>query len=105
MSGGVAFVRDAKGDFAKRCNGQLVDLEPLESPEDVALVLELIRRHAHYTYSKQATALLERWPAVQSQFVRVMSRDYKAALRGAGVPVPVPVPVPVQGQGQVRRDG
>jgi glutamate synthase (ferredoxin) len=117
MSGGVAFVRDAKGDFAKRCNGQLVDLEPLESPEDVALVLELIRRHAHYTYSKQATALLERWPAVQSQFVRVMSRDYKAALR-AGAPVrrsspetpserrrmPV-VTVPVQVQGQVRRDG
>ena len=96
MSGGVAFVRDVKGDFAQRCNCQMVDLEPLETPDDVALVFNLIQRHAHYTYSKQATALLETWPAAQSQFVRVTSRDYKAALRAA---VPVPVAVPVQRHG------
>ena len=81
MSGGVAFVRDVTGDFARRCNPQMVDLEPLESADDVELVFGLIQRHAHYTYSKQATAILETWPRAQGQFVRVMSRDYKRVLQ------------------------
>jgi glutamate synthase (NADPH/NADH) large chain len=92
MSGGVAFARDAQGDFAQRCNGQMVDIEPLEAPDDVALVFDLIQRHAHYTYSKLAATILETWPITQSQFVRVMSRDYKRVLqtqRAEGEPVAV----------------
>ena len=39
MSGGVAYVYDDVGDFGtRRCNQASVDLDPLESDEDVALV-------------------------------------------------------------------
>ena len=30
MSGGVAYVLDAKGDFQERCNTSMVDLEPVK---------------------------------------------------------------------------
>src|ERR1019366_1701548 len=42
MSGGVAFVLNGDGRFAGRCNTELVDLEPLERPADLALVRELL---------------------------------------------------------------
>ncbi len=35
MSGGVAYVLDADGSFASRCNQQLVDLETLAAPADL----------------------------------------------------------------------
>jgi glutamate synthase (NADPH/NADH) large chain len=33
MSGGVAYVLDEDGDFPKRCNMAMVDLEPVEEEE------------------------------------------------------------------------
>jgi glutamate synthase domain-containing protein 3 len=45
------------------------------------VVFDLIQRHARYTNSRQAAAILESWPAAQAQFVRVMSRDYKRVLQ------------------------
>jgi glutamate synthase domain-containing protein 2/glutamate synthase domain-containing protein 3 len=94
MSGGVAFVRDTTGDFGRRCNQQMVDLEPLDA-DDRTMVFALIQRHARYTYSKRAAAILESWPATQAQFVRVMSRDYKRALQAQVDTQAVPVRVRV----------
>src|SRR5207237_653840 len=34
MSGGLAYVLDEEGDFAQRCNLQMVDLETLDDPEE-----------------------------------------------------------------------
>ena len=46
MSGGIAYVYDDGGDFGtRRCNPASVDLDPLESDEDVALVRGLLERH------------------------------------------------------------
>src|SRR5207302_1451103 len=45
MSGGIAFVLDVDGDFKRRCNLGMVDLEPLDRAEDIELVRDLIRRH------------------------------------------------------------
>jgi glutamate synthase (NADPH/NADH) large chain len=81
MSGGVAFVHDAAGDFARRCNQQMVDLERLEAPDDLALVLDLIQRHARYTDSKVAAAILESWDSASAQFVKVISKDYRRVLQ------------------------
>src|SRR5207244_9679347 len=51
MSGGVAYVLDRAGDFRRRCNLGMVDLEPLERAEDIELVRDLIRRHIASTGS------------------------------------------------------
>ncbi len=53
MSGGVAYVLDESGDFATRCNTQMVALEALEG-EEINDLRELIQRHADYTQSQKA---------------------------------------------------
>ncbi|HWW87576.1 MAG TPA: glutamate synthase large subunit, partial [Vicinamibacterales bacterium] len=80
MSGGMAFVLDRSGDFARRCNQELVDLEPLENPEDVDLVVDLVRRHTRYTSSELGSRILSDWNQLFPLFVKVMPRDYKRVL-------------------------
>ena len=49
MSGGVAYVLDAAGDFARhRCRREGLDLEPVEAPEDVECLRGLIRKHREH---------------------------------------------------------
>ena len=61
MSGGVAFVLDEAGDFRRRCNLEMVDLEPLDETEDIELVRDLLIQHAGYTGSTVAARLLSEW--------------------------------------------
>ncbi len=80
MSGGIAYVYDEDGDFRSRCNSQMVDLEPLEEPEDIDLVRGLLERHLEYTESEVARRLLSNWPSITREFVKVMPRDYRRVL-------------------------
>ncbi len=80
MSGGVAYILDAAGDFATRCNLQMVDLEPLSDPEEIQDLKELIQRHSHYTQSQKAAKVLANWDQAVAQFIKVMPRDYKRVL-------------------------
>jgi glutamate synthase (ferredoxin) len=80
MSGGVAYVLDEEGDFERRCNKGMVDLEPLEDREDVEVVLSLIRKHAAYTESTRARKILANWEGMLPKFVKIMPRDYKRAM-------------------------
>jgi glutamate synthase (ferredoxin) len=80
MSGGVAYVLDLAGDFRRRCNLGMVDIEPLVRAEDVEEVRELLQRHVRYTESTVAAEILVDWAATQPRFVKVMPRDYKRAL-------------------------
>ena len=81
MSGGVAFVYAPDRDVLRlNCNLELVELESVDSAEDVAELKELIQLHADYTGSTVATGILESWEHSLSQFVKVMPRDYKRAL-------------------------
>src|SRR6185369_6637918 len=80
MSGGIAYVLDLHGDFHRRCNRQMVDLEPLDQPEDVQVVGELIERHVTHTSSAYAAKILANWRAMQGRFVKVMPRDFKRVL-------------------------
>jgi glutamate synthase domain-containing protein 3 len=75
MSGGVAYVVDADGGFAARCNTALVAIEPLEA-EDVQLVRALLEEHFDRTGSQLAEHALTEWPP----FVKVMPHDYRRAL-------------------------
>jgi glutamate synthase domain-containing protein 3 len=78
MSGGVAYVIDPDGSFERRCNPGMVDIEPLETQEDVDIVLDLLGRHVRYTGSTVAASLLADWSP--ARFVKVIPRDYKKAL-------------------------
>ena len=49
MSGGIAYVLDEAGDFATRCNMQMVGLEKLEDADEVEESARMIKRHAEYT--------------------------------------------------------
>ncbi|MBI3575110.1 MAG: hypothetical protein HY083_05610, partial [Gammaproteobacteria bacterium] len=92
MSGGLAFVLDVRGDFKRRCNPAMVDLEALAAAEDIELVKELLKRHAKYTGSTVAQKLLDQWKITQAKFVKVIPKDYKRVLaaiakaRQTGVP-------------------
>jgi glutamate synthase (ferredoxin) len=85
MSGGIAYVLDVNGTFSVRCNPEFVDLEPLNSYEDIELVRDLIRRHVMYTGSDHAARILDAWTATQGLFVKVMPRDYKRVLTAQAV--------------------
>ena len=81
MSGGTAYIYDEAGDFATRCNTQMVAIEAFDDPEDVAIVRQMIQNHANLTHSKKAKELLEQWDEVRSHFVKVMPKDYKRVLQ------------------------
>jgi glutamate synthase (ferredoxin) len=81
MSGGVAYILDETGDFATRCNQQMVDLEQLEEPEEIAELRQMIQRHWDYTQSEKAGQVLDRWEEMLPKFVKVMPRDYKRVLQ------------------------
>jgi glutamate synthase domain-containing protein 2/glutamate synthase domain-containing protein 1/glutamate synthase domain-containing protein 3 len=77
MSGGIAYVLDIDGSFALNCNIDMVDLERLELPDEVALVRNLVARHRLLTGSAVAHRVLDAWPIAEAQFVAVMPRDFK----------------------------
>ena len=108
MSGGIAYVLDETGDFELRCNMAMVELEAIRD-EDTALenlghqggdmethgrvdvmhgmtrydtqrLKNLIEKHAHYTASSRAQAILKNWEDYLPKFVKVMPIDYRRAL-------------------------
>ena len=79
MSGGVAYVLDEDGSFPCRCNQQMVGLEKMEGGE-IAEIRQLIERHAEYTGSNRAKAVLAQWDAMVPKFVKVMPKDYKRVI-------------------------
>jgi glutamate synthase (ferredoxin) len=81
MSGGVAYVLDEAGDFATRCNPQMVGLEKLEDPSEIAEVRQIIQKHVDYTKSDKAKMVLSRWEEMVPKFVKVMPKDYKRVLQ------------------------
>jgi len=108
MSGGVAYVYDEDGLFRQRCNMAMVDIEtidanaddgegttlPQQLPVDVsdygmgdmlyhdaARLRILLERHKLHTGSRRATEILDNWEETLGRFVKVMPRDYAAALK------------------------
>ncbi|GJE00327.1 glutamate synthase large subunit [Methylobacterium isbiliense] len=108
MSGGIAYVLDEDGTFAKRCNLSMVDLEPVEeedefmrrfhqdgdletkgridilanmSGHDEERLVGLINNHLKYTGSVRAKAIIDNWDIYRTKFVKVMPVEYRRALR------------------------
>ncbi|MBC2770656.1 glutamate synthase-related protein [Pusillimonas minor] len=103
MSGGVAYVYDPDHSFAKRCNMAMVDLEPVlahaqqaeagqievwhsqtrggERETDDTILRRLIENHYRYTGSFLSRDLLSDWPRARGNFVKVMPKEYRRALK------------------------
>src|SRR2546425_2008363 len=96
MSGGIAYLPDLAGEFAKRCNPSMVELEPLlpESEQqaklarelwhhqqsDETIVRRLVENHAKYTNSRRAAEILGDWARFRAKFVKVFPKEYRRAL-------------------------
>ncbi|HWA09912.1 MAG TPA: glutamate synthase large subunit [Opitutaceae bacterium] len=80
MSGGIGYVLDEAGDFAQRVNTQMVGVEKLEDPKEIAAVRAMIQKHLDYTRSERAKAVLANWEKFVPKFVKVMPKDYKRML-------------------------
>jgi glutamate synthase (NADPH) large chain len=108
MSGGVAYVLDEAGDFEKRCNLAMVELEPVAAEEDANVrhenqagdleghglvevmndmtrddssrIRAMLRNHRHFTGSRRAHDILLNWEYYMPKFVKVMPVDYRRAL-------------------------
>ena len=108
MSGGIAYVLDEAGDFETRLNTEMVQLENLADADpgslvklaqqkgDVAVSLKtvmvdmreqdierlhtLVARHAHYTNSAKAQAILKDFAGYLPKFRKVMPTEYRRAL-------------------------
>jgi glutamate synthase (ferredoxin) len=80
MSGGIAYVLDVHGTFQRRCNREMVDLEPVTDAEDLDFLRVAIMKHLTYTGSMHAERLLSDFDIVRRHMVKVMPREYKRAL-------------------------
>jgi glutamate synthase (ferredoxin) len=81
MSGGIAYVFDAEGDFAvSRCNTESVELGPVAG-DDAGILHGLLEQHVRHTGSALAQRLLADWPAVLPRFIKVLPTDYRLALQ------------------------
>jgi glutamate synthase (NADPH/NADH) large chain len=105
MTGGIAYVYDEDGLFAKRCNTSMATLEPVLSsveqeakmpkPEwhapvnvkeggerltDEVILKNLIERHFKHTGSERAKAILADWDKSRARFLKVFPTEYKRAL-------------------------
>ncbi|HXF46047.1 MAG TPA: glutamate synthase-related protein [Burkholderiaceae bacterium] len=97
MSGGIAYVYDVDGTFAKKCNTSMVALEPVLSSQqqqesvdeaiwhlgetDEFILRDLIEKHFRYTGSFRAKEILHDWVNKRAQFVKVFPHEYKRALK------------------------
>jgi glutamate synthase domain-containing protein 2/glutamate synthase domain-containing protein 1/glutamate synthase domain-containing protein 3 len=96
MSGGIAYVYDEDGQFAKRCNTAMVGLEKVlpaaeqkasvdaaiwhKGQTDEELLKKLVQDHNRWTGSQRARDILDRWEEARTKFVKVFPHEYKRAL-------------------------
>ncbi len=108
MSGGIAYVLDEDGDFESRLNREMVALEEIKPEralletlsasngegankplagvmldmreQDIERLHALLSRHAHYTNSAKAQAILKDFAGFLPKFRKVMPVEYRRAL-------------------------
>ena len=76
MSGGIAYVYDADGNFDGKCNKELVSIEHELQDESLDELKTMIENHKKYTGSDVAGRILDNWDSEKSRFVRVVPNDY-----------------------------
>lgn len=84
MSGGIAYVMDAGGDFRQRCNLEMVEIEALNE-EDMTVVHNLLSNHVKYTGSATAANILDSSGDAMKSFVKVIPVEYKRILESKAI--------------------
>ncbi len=98
MSGGIAYVFDEDGQFAKRVNTAQVALEKVlpaaeqadagipmhKGMADEAALKKLIEDHHRWTGSLRAREILDNWSTAMAKFVKVFPHEYRRALTEMG---------------------
>ena len=80
MSGGIAYVWDEDGRSRERINPEMVDLEQLDDPAEIAEVRALVEEHVRETGSARAAGILDKWEDNVSRLIKIMPREYRRAL-------------------------
>jgi glutamate synthase (NADPH/NADH) large chain len=101
MSGGIAYVYDEDGQFAKRCNTTMVALDKVltaaeqeassdaaswhhlaqsERQPDEVILKKQIEDHHRWTGSQRARDILDNWSEARAKFVKVFPHEYRRAL-------------------------
>ncbi len=81
MSGGIAYVLDEEGNFRHNCNTDMVELDAVESDDDLTELRTLIEKHRLLTGSTVAERVLSDWNTYVERFVKIMPSDYKRVLQ------------------------
>jgi glutamate synthase (ferredoxin) len=80
MSGGIAYIYDRNNTFDQHCNKEGLNLDPVETAEDISELKDLIENHYNATLSPLAQRILENWQIELPKFVKVLPEEYKQAL-------------------------
>ena len=96
MSGGIAYVYDIDGQFARRCNASMVALDKVlpdgeqkaqldaalwhRGQSDEAQLRKMLQDHHRWTGSLRARELLDKWEESRGRFVKVFPHEYRRAL-------------------------
>ena len=80
MSGGIAYIYDSKNTFEQNCNKEGLNLDPVETTEDISELKDLIENHYNATLSPLAQRILENWQTELPKFIKVLPEEYKQAL-------------------------
>ena len=81
MSGGLAYVLDEDGEFARtQCNPASVDLEPMQDDADIAKLRAMIEMHLTLTGSPRAAWILDNWTQTLPKFLKVFPHELKKVL-------------------------
>jgi glutamate synthase (NADPH/NADH) large chain len=95
MSGGIAYVLDENGDYEKRCNFEMVELETFEGDgenntgmdiyanplgDDAVRLKTLLKQHYQLTGSRKAQLILDQWSTYLPRFYKIVPVDYRRAM-------------------------
>lgn len=79
MSGGVAYVFDEDHSLSERCNGDMVELLPIDDT-DRQHIRELLEAHVEATMSPLGVMMLYRFDRLVDSFVKVIPREYRCMM-------------------------
>ncbi len=77
MSGGIAYVLDVDHDLYLNVNQELVDIEMVESKQDVETLQHILQEHVKATDSELAKEILKDYYNNLSHFKKIVPRDYQ----------------------------
>ena len=71
LSGGVAYDFDEKGTLSELLNPDMVEIKPVDDPDDRALLCHLLQTHLAKTGSQRARFMIEHWDSALPLFKKV----------------------------------